>query len=83
MIINPGNLINKVIEKTGINILAKDRSKTKVLIRQAICYHLRQNSFSTPEIGKILGQDHSTIIHALKKIDLKKNEYIKLVKELI
>ena len=71
-------LINKIINNIaethrlkGKDILSATRRKEVVLARSLVCYQLRNElNLSFSEIGRILGdRDHTTIMHAVKKID--------------
>jgi len=48
------------------DILGKSRTKHLVGVRRLCILMLRQKGFSTTEIGRVMGRDHSTIVHALK-----------------
>lgn len=48
-------------------IFSEDRHKHIVAQRSIICHVLRKYRFGLQEIGRILGQDHSTVIHACQK----------------
>ena len=77
--INPGlNPTPDMILKTVSNfysmpvdqILANKRSKDTVRPRQMAMYLVRKlTSYSLPEIGKVFGRDHTTVMHACNKIE--------------
>ena len=77
--INPGlNPTPDMILKTVSNfysmpvdqILANKRSKDTVRPRQMAMYLVRKlTNYSLPEIGKVFGRDHTTVIHACNKIE--------------
>lgn len=51
-------------------ILANKRSKDTVVPRQMAMYLVRKlTSSSLPEIGKVFGRDHTTVMHACNKIE--------------
>lgn len=62
--------VSKFFNITKDEILSKNRKRELVLPRQIAIYLIReQTNKSFPEIGKIMGgKDHTTIIHAEKKI---------------
>ena len=49
------------------DILGPSRSKKLVAVRRLCILMFRERGHSTPEIGRILNRDHSTIVHALNK----------------
>ncbi len=49
------------------DILGKSRLKRLVAVRRLCILMLRRKGYSTTEIGRVLGRDHSTICHALNK----------------
>jgi chromosomal replication initiation ATPase DnaA len=63
-------LIDEVAQLHGYtveDILGKSRLKKLVAIRQLCVFRLRDEGYSTTEIGRIMDRDHSTICHALNK----------------
>ncbi len=60
--------IEKVIMETGIDPFLPHRSKTRILLRQAIYLKLRNKGLSYPEIGEIFKKDHTTILHSIKNM---------------
>jgi chromosomal replication initiation ATPase DnaA len=50
------------------DILGPRRFKVLVEIRYECIKFFREQGFSTPEIGRIMRRDHSTIVHALQKM---------------
>lgn len=51
-------------------ILANKRSKDTVRPRQMAMYLVRKlTNYSLPEIGKVFGRDHTTVMHACNKIE--------------
>ena len=49
------------------DILGKSRFKHLVSVRRLCILMLRERGYSTPEIGRLMNRDHSTIVHALNK----------------
>ena len=68
-------------------ILSDRRSKDTVQPRQMAMYLVRKmTNYSLPEIGKVFGRDHTTVMHACDKIDgdRKKNAELEdIIKTLI
>lgn len=54
-------------EITVDEILSPDRSRRLILPRWHAFSELRRIGFSYPSIGKIMGRDHSTVIHGIRK----------------
>ena len=52
------------------DILSPKRHKYLVSVRRKCIYMLRDKAYSTTEIGRIMGRDHSTIVVALQKRDV-------------
>ena len=50
------------------DILGKSRMKHLVSVRRLCVLMLRGRGYSTPEIGRLMNRDHSTIVHALNKV---------------
>lgn len=52
------------------DILGRNRNRRPMLARQAACWLLRNRAgLSYPRIGEVLGLDHSTVLHACRKVD--------------
>lgn len=51
------------------DILSKSRLREVVRARQEAAWEFRQLNLSYPQIGAILGRDHSTVLLAVRKID--------------
>jgi chromosomal replication initiator protein len=68
----PELILEEVVNFTGVskeNILGSTRSKDVMNARQIFIYLLTQmTDMSLPAIGKYIGKDHSTAIHARDKI---------------
>lgn len=50
-------------------VLKGSRRRESIRARQAAAWLLRRNELSFPQIGRILGVDHTTVLHACRKID--------------
>lgn len=72
-----------VAAKTGIDIYSKSRSKNKVLLRQALYYELHEKGFSYPEIAAYFHKNHTTIMYAVRRINMDTNPYLELVKNVM
>ena len=51
----------------------KTRKSIFVVYRQLLAYLLRQEKYTLKRIGKLLNQDHSTIVHSVKQVKLWNN----------
>jgi len=82
-IINKKDVINTVTTFFEINkddLLSKSRKKRVALPRQIIMFLFKKElQMSYPEIGEYFKRDHTTALHAFKKIenDIKNNQRIK------
>jgi hypothetical protein len=55
---------------TWSDILSSRRMGFISLARQIVCWRLSKFTLmSLPEIGKLIGKDHTTVLHAVRKID--------------
>ncbi len=64
-------VIDLVSYRTGVSkkhIFSDSRYKNIVRARQLTMYLLRQSGVSFPAIGRMLGRDHSTVIHGCRTI---------------
>jgi hypothetical protein len=50
-------------------IASRLRSAELVEMRAAVVLIAREAQFSLPQIGRVLGRDHTTVLHALQAID--------------
>uniref|UniRef100_A0A6M3IV27 Putative homing endonuclease n=1 Tax=viral metagenome TaxID=1070528 RepID=A0A6M3IV27_9ZZZZ len=82
-------MFEKIIERIrfaeksfGITAIASKRTKSSVLLKQAISLCLREKGYSYPEIGTILGLNHSSIIYYIKN-PTSDNPYTEGVKEIL
>lgn len=77
-------IMEAVEEKTGVlrsHLYGKSRLTSIVTARQIFCYLCRKyTKLSMVDIGKMLGKDHSTIVHSVKKAKIYK-EYDKEFQE--
>lgn len=67
-------ILRVVVQHTGVSIvdLASERRRASIVrIRQIACWLMRQHTLlSFPQIGaKLGGRDHTTILHAVRKVD--------------
>ena len=66
-----------IIEETGKcygievgDIMSSSRTKEVTLARQVAMYIVRQlTKLTLPEIGRVFGRDHSTVLHSLEKVE--------------
>ena len=66
-----------IIEETGkcygidvSDIMGSSRTKEVTIARQVSMYIIRNlTKLSLPEIGRVFGRDHSTVIHSLEKVE--------------
>ena len=66
-----------IIEETGkcygievSDIMSSSRTKEVTMARQVSMYIIRQlTKLSLPEIGRVFGRDHTTVIHSLEKVE--------------
>lgn len=65
-------IIDTAADLYGVDVdevLSTSRNDRVVRARQAACWLLRGHGMSLPEIGKAIGRDHTTVLHAVRKID--------------
>lgn len=58
-------------EELGVSvgaIMGRARTRRVSRARQMVCFVLRQAGLSFPEIGRVMGLDHSTVQHACRRI---------------
>lgn len=48
-------------------IMGRGRSHSVVAARKAVMRQLRADGFSTSQIGRWMGRDHSTVVHATRR----------------
>jgi chromosomal replication initiation ATPase DnaA len=67
----PAKIITEVIHKHGltrVQLRSKCQTPQYVAARQELAYRLREElALSYPQIGEILGKDHSTIMHSCRR----------------
>lgn len=68
------SILRIVVKHTGVTLvdLASDRRRASLVrVRQVACWLMRHHTLlSFPQIGaKLGGRDHTTILHAVRKID--------------
>ncbi len=86
-VIQPIDVINKVVEATGIpihRITSKDRWASLIVPRHVAMYVIRDLcGLTVKEIGKIFNRDHTTVLYALnavqQMIDVGSERYTKLI----
>jgi chromosomal replication initiation ATPase DnaA len=68
-------IIKNIIEASAVyfdttvqDLTRKTRLKEIVYRRQIICTYLINRNFSYTAAGKYFGQDHTTVLHAVKKL---------------
>ena len=64
------SVIQRVAESTGVpmeDILSTNRQPSIVRARDSVAQELRARGLSLKEIGRALGRDHKTVLHALRK----------------
>ena len=70
--VTPAAIQTAVARYYGVNadeLKGKSRQKQIVGPRQIAMYLMREDAhLSTPEIGRVLNRDHTTVLHALKQI---------------
>jgi chromosomal replication initiation ATPase DnaA len=49
-------------------VLIGQRTQSVVRARETCCMHLRHLGLSYPEIGKLLGMDHASVMSAVKRV---------------
>lgn len=54
---------------TARRILSRDRTHLVMLARRTVCYVLHKRGSSYPQIGRWLGIDHSSVIHAVREFE--------------
>jgi chromosomal replication initiation ATPase DnaA len=59
---------------TRYDILGPCKTRQLVKARQDCIAMFRDRGMSTPQIGRIMQRDHSTIVHALQKIAQRKQD---------
>ncbi len=76
--LNRRELFSLVLSLTGVHereILSPFREKPVVYARWSIMLTLRRRGWSTPQIGKFLGRDHSTIVDGLRRARQRYDEH--------
>jgi len=60
-------------------MMSGSRKRTIVLPRMVLMYKLYQTGFTLTEVGAIFGKDHTTVIHAIRLIELQKDLYSDII----
>ena len=66
------SLIQRAADLYGVavvDILAGSRALQVTKARQSAAWLLRGQGMSLPEVGRVLGVHHTTVLHACRKID--------------
>ncbi len=64
--------VAKYFEMDADSLLSKNKSQEFIIPRQIAMYMVREmTNLSFPQIGKFFGKDHSTVMHATKKLEEK------------
>jgi len=70
--VTPSAILLAVARYYGVNsddLKGKSRHKQIVAPRQLAMYLLREDAhLSTPEVGRILNRDHTTVLHGIKQV---------------
>jgi chromosomal replication initiator protein len=61
------------------DIMSRSRKRNIVLPRMVLMYKLYQTGFTLMEVGAIFGKDHTTVIHAIRLIELQKDLYSDII----
>jgi chromosomal replication initiator protein len=61
------------------DIMSRSRKRSIVLPRMVLMYKLYQTGFTLMEVGAIFGKDHTTVIHAIRLIELQKDLYSDII----
>jgi hypothetical protein len=78
-------LIRRVARHYGLtfgSILSKDRRPRRAAVRQIVAWVLRAHGRSLPQIGSLLGRDHTTILSNVRKIEAERRKSPTLTREL-
>jgi chromosomal replication initiation ATPase DnaA len=63
-------IVDAVSEAAGIparHILSQKRTAAVARARQIVMYEARQAGLSYPQIGMVLGRDHTSVMHGVKR----------------
>ncbi len=71
--LSPGETVRLVARHLGVDeneLLGRGRSKEVAMARQILMYLLRNVcDLSLPQIGELLGRDHTTVIYGVEKVE--------------
>lgn len=59
------------------DVRARRRDLQPVRARQELCSVLHHGGWSLPRIGRLIGRDHSTILHAVRQWDSREREIVR------
>lgn len=79
--IKVGTIVDVLCRVCGVSkpqMLGTMRDKYMVLHRAAICVIAREQGHSFPQIGRVIGRDHSSVVHLVKRYG-GKMEVLKIV----
>ena len=62
-------IVARAAEKATGTKVAPGRSRPRVLVRAFIAYRLCAEGYSRNDVGKVLGLDHSTVLHLCRKVE--------------
>ena len=66
-------ILSMVCRVSGVSkgeILSESRKREVVEARQIYCYYARKKTeHSSAKIGNLIGQDHATVLHSIKKVN--------------
>ena len=61
-------LIRRVNEYFEVDLMKRSRARHLVDVRHTFMTSLRKRGYKTTDIGRYLGKDHATVIHASRKV---------------
>lgn len=70
-----GDIVERVELATRVPrvaIVGRARNASTSRARQLLCLELREAGMSYCEIGTLLGRDHTTIMHAVKRAEMRR-----------
>lgn len=56
-------------ERVFLRRLSPGRTREDVMIRSFVAYRLHGEGYSTTRIGKMIGRDHATVVHMIRKME--------------
>lgn len=61
------------------DIMSRSRKRSIVLPRMVLMYKLYQTGFTLMEVGTIFNKDHTTVIHAIRLVEMQKDLYSDII----